>query len=529
MRTVRGRKRDTPGRGEESMRGYMTEGYTTGGYMTVFMTLTLSVLLSLCLTLIEGARSNAVRLESYLVSNMAVDSVMAEYNRELARQYNIFAIDDSYGTPNASLDNTDRHLAMYLNKNFSGSDFFLSSLLYRDFLALGANKAETEGVLYLSDDEGNVFRQRAFEALKDDIGISMFTEILDCVRYIESNEIESIDVRGEMEKLQKQADAGQAAALSEIQSDSEGTETGKVREVRETDMNTNPTKGASAMTNPMLLYQFVEDVEKLSTSTIDLSGLYSSRKRANMVNAGNLKTEKDPGGSGSADSGITADIIERMAFHEYILRYMGRYRHEGEDDALRYQAEYIVSGTGSDMDNFVSVVGRILAIRFAIDYIYILGDEEKCEIAEALAAVIAFYTYTEPLQEVYKTLILMMWSGMEAQYDVRCILAGSRIVFLKTYESWHSTLENSLAGLEKDTTGDGSGLSYEDYLRIFMLLTDGATLNSRAMDMVEADIRLTEGNGAFRIDACIDTLAVYIDCYSEFGYGYAYHIRRKYE
>ncbi len=87
--------------------------------MTVYLTLTLAVLLSLCLSMIEGARSNAIILESEIACDISLNSVMAEYNRELMKQYNIFAIEDSYGGSNASLDNTDAHLTGYLNNNFS--------------------------------------------------------------------------------------------------------------------------------------------------------------------------------------------------------------------------------------------------------------------------------------------------------------------------------------------------------------------------------------------------------------------------
>ena len=211
------------------------------------------------------------------------------------------------------------------------------------------------------------------------------------------------------------------------------------------------------------------------------------------------------------------------------MKYFGRHLKEGNDDALKYQIEYMVSGLGSDMDNFMLVVSRIMAIRYAIDFLYILSDEEKCNMAEAVATVISIYTFTEGLIDVYKALLLMMWAGMEAQYDVRCILAGSRIELIKTKENWHSTVEDGQILVMNDTDGDESGLSYDDFLRIFMLLTKGETLCARAMDMMEADIRLTPGNSTFRIDACIDTIAIKIETYSKFGYGYEYHIRRKYE
>ncbi|MBR1861348.1 MAG: hypothetical protein IJ796_05770 [Lachnospiraceae bacterium] len=503
------------------------------GYMTVFLTLIMTVLLSLCLTMIEGARRGAVRMESMVVSHIAVDSIMAEYHRELAKQFNLFAIDDSYGTERASLDNTEEHLAGYLRKNFSGADFFLSSFLYRDFLSLGADKAEIEGALYLTDGDGAVMRKRAYEAIKDDCGIDMLSELMDCAKYIEANGLEEMDLKEDMELLQEQVNHGQQGALedyerkvaevhekAEEESRSEEWENTQIAVIKKPATDMNPTNGKLSLMNPMILYQYVDDVSELSSNTIDRGNLFSSRKKDNMINSGNLELE---------DGNDFEDAIERFVFQEYLMRYMGRYRHEGTDDALKYQIEYIISGLDSDIDNLIAVVGRIMMIRYAADYIYILTDEEKCEEAEVLGTAISVYTFTEPLAEVYKTLILLMWAGMEAQYDIRCILAGSRIQMIKTAGTWHMTLENSMAGLEKDTTGDKSGLSYDDYLRILMLLMDKELLTSRAADMIEADIRLTPGNEKFRLDACIDTLAADIIVYSKFGYSYEYHIRRKYE
>jgi len=68
----------------------MMKGHCCGGYLTVYMTITLGVILTLCLTMIEGARRSAMRMEAELVTDTAMRSLLAEYNRELMRQYNIF-------------------------------------------------------------------------------------------------------------------------------------------------------------------------------------------------------------------------------------------------------------------------------------------------------------------------------------------------------------------------------------------------------------------------------------------------------
>ena len=74
--------------------------------------------------------------------DIGMDSILAEYHRELFAQYNFFAVDCSYGTEHGTTKLTEEHLLEYMNHNFSLEDIFLDKFLYRDFFALEAEKAE---------------------------------------------------------------------------------------------------------------------------------------------------------------------------------------------------------------------------------------------------------------------------------------------------------------------------------------------------------------------------------------------------
>ena len=56
----------------------------------------------------------------------------------------------------------------------------------------------------------------------------------------------------------------------------------------------------------------------------------------------------------------------------------------------------------------------------------------------------------------------------------------------------------------------GEGLSYEEYLRIMLLMTDLNDKTWRLMDLMEMDIRETQGNIHFRIDGCLDTITAHV-------------------
>ena len=164
-------------------------------YLTVYLTLSLTVLLTLCLLLIEGVRRNGAVLEATCAADVGMQSIMAEYHRELMKQYNLFAIDVSYGTSSCVKRNTESHLYQYLEKNLRFGE--------RDFFALYPNGAELTGVSILTDGNGQVFRQRAVEAIRDDMGLEALEQRREWMRMVEINALEGTIPRQENELLDK--------------------------------------------------------------------------------------------------------------------------------------------------------------------------------------------------------------------------------------------------------------------------------------------------------------------------------------
>lgn len=499
-----------------SKTGITTKHYMNG-YMTVYLSLTLAVLLSLCLAMIEGVRSNAIILESEIAYDVAMNSILAEYNRELMKQYNIFAIEDSYGGNNASLDNTEAHLVNYLNKNFSANHFLGVFLNYRDYLGIEVDQAQIDGVLYLTDASGDVFMRRAYEAIKDDVGMTLLSEIREWATSIENSGLETMDLQGNMTLLEEQAQEAQMEA-SQNEEGEESSSVGEIIEVDSYDIAANPAGSLISGMSGGVIDFVIDDPNTISSKSIEAADLISHRMNSGNVNVGNLSLE---------DNGILDEAIERMVFQEYLMRYMGRYGNECDEDALSYQIEYVIAGHNSDRENLDDVLSRIYAIRFAAAYLYIQNDEEKKTMAELIADVLAIITFTEGMEDVYKELYLLAWAGSEAIYDVKSLLVGNRVDLFKTEDNWHTAA--NLTTEDNEYSGDGEGLSYPDYLRVFMTLMSKNDLVAKGMDMVEADIRCTNGNTGFRMDACIDTVQTNIRIRSTFGYEYSYTLKRKYE
>ena len=64
------------------------------------------------------------------------------------------------------------------------------------------------------------------------------------------------------------------------------------------------------------------------------------------------------------------------------------------------------------------------------------------------------------------------------------------------------------------------GLEYKDYLQILLYLSDPEKITFQFMDLMEMDIRKTEGNESFRMDGCIGSLRAEVIMKSDYGYQY---------
>ncbi|MDE6701052.1 MAG: hypothetical protein K2K10_08600, partial [Acetatifactor sp.] len=422
-----------------------------------------------------------------------------EYHRELVKQYNIFAIDASYGPGTCCKENTESHLKAYLERNLSVEDIFLSQFLYRDFFGLELKKAELSKVLILTDGKGAVFREKAVEALGDDIGLGLLKDIQEWMRVIEVNGLDNGGTEEEKHNLDAEVESYNGIYIEEQ------------KDVWVPFNVDNPTSALEEKRGLGILKLVTEDEAQLSQRVLGLDKVIMNRMQQGTVNQGNVKLL----GHSRLES-----VADRFLFQEYLLKYMGRFGCEQEEDVLKYQVEYLVSGKDSDVENLRSVAGRLCAVREAANALYLLSNSEKRAEAQLIAEFASVLLWVPELAPILEAAILLGWAFAESVYDVRSLLNGGRVPLLKNDESWHYSLSSALWGDLQDETREGSGMSYADYLRLFMMFTDLETLTGRAMNIVEADIRSTPGNAAFRLDGCLVRVEADIQIDSTFGYRY---------
>ena len=67
----------------------------TGAYLTVFLSLLLASFLAFIMALSDGIQRNTMLVESEIALDTACYSALAEYHKELLKQYDLFFIDSS--------------------------------------------------------------------------------------------------------------------------------------------------------------------------------------------------------------------------------------------------------------------------------------------------------------------------------------------------------------------------------------------------------------------------------------------------
>ncbi len=207
---------------------------------------------------------------------------------------------------------------------------------------------------------------------------------------------------------------------------------------------------------------------------------------------------------------MITEMTEKVLINEYIRKKFGCFTDKIEGTVLDYEIEYILSGKNSDRDNLEQTIGKLLLIREGMNLIYLMQDSAKKAEAESLAIALVGFTGMYGVIKVTQVLILAIWAFVEAVIDVRLLLEGEKVALLKNSGNWNTSLEG-VKNFKKEMVKTGikqkEGLSYQDYLRVLLFLSDDSQKDYRMMDLIEENIRQQEGKG-FSLDNCVSYMEV---------------------
>ena len=464
------------------------------GYITVFLTLSLTLILSLVFTVIEGARISAIRMKFECVADIGMNSILAEYHRELLEQYDLLFVDMSYGGSRADIGNTEAHLKNYIQRNLqseSGGNYGV-----RDFLAMEAGKTDIGRYSIASDEQGRVLKRQITDYMADYPLGALLDQINLGVSQVEQYGLETKDPEAELSKYEAQ--------IQEIGLPQQEVEEGVYEEVP---LN-NPADAANSTRSSGVLNLVLEDPTQVSAVKVSLDDYISHRPL--MQGTGMC-----------ADAAAVSGEPNELVFEAYLFEKCGYYGQELEKSLLKYQIEYILAGKDTDWQNLEYVAKRLLRWREVANFLYILTDASKVSAAETLALSLTAVCMCPELAEPVKYTILLAWAYVESLQDVKTLLAGGRVPIVKTASDWKTGID-SLINVRGSLTQEsgGRGLNYKEYLQIMLFLENKEKRTFRAMDIMEMDIRRTAGNAGFRLDACFDTYQADLSVSSRFGYSY---------
>ncbi len=455
------------------------------GSMTVFLSLTLLLILSLLSASLFSVRLAADRAVCASAADQALFSLFSEYDRDLFGRYHLLFLDGGLDTGKPAFGAYVRFLKESAEHVFHpGKGRILSSgntpchLELRDLSLTGYTTA--------AESSGKILAQQAVTYMKNTLGIQGVQLLLDTfgspgnpAGESTGEAIANKDLNAGMSEIRAKAPPPDPETSPAVSAGAENFE--------------NPVETIAELKKLSLLKLVLPPGKEISGKSLDVSALPSGRSLEPSL--GIVSVPPDFG------------TMDRILFLEYIFRHCGSFISPREG-ALAYAVEYILCGRPSDAENLQSVLRSLLVLRTGANAASILSDAALKSQAAGTAMTIAAALAIPEFQPAVEALLIAGWAWCESIVDLRALLGGKKVAPAKTAADWQLSISSipdllSRSGeLEKDNP---RGLSYEGYLRMLFLAKKQDTLQLRLLDVIESTVRAVCGRPSFRIDLCIDT------------------------
>jgi len=442
------------------------------GVITVFLSLVLILVVSLIFTCLEAARSEGLKLRARQIADSAIESVFAQYDRVLWENYGLLFFIDQGSEGHAS--ELEDIMLEYAKKNAQGDGEI--GLISKNWLKLHAVDACATNMSFATDQYGNIFRYSVYEYMKSAGLISVASRLFEMLE-IDEDLLTSCDEAGElsMDDIASSIAKAKDELENPEQSDATIEETPEAssaiqESIWKDEAQTYFGDLISEFTNwrrSNILGLVVDDVDAISKRKLDDTELPS--KTADRGNSTITITEEMP--------------LQTLCVNEYIMQKTECYTSSQKD---YLETEYIIVGKDNDRDNLYFIVKRLLGIRFAFDLAYYISSKDDGAMAQAIASAAAGWTGNAAIVEGVKYSILTIWAVRDSISEVRLLLKGEGVSLIRSTELGSK---------------QGAALSYEDYLRILLLLSDSEEITYRLMDVIQRRVRISEP--AFRFTSAV--------------------------
>lgn len=455
---------------------------------------------------------------------MACSSVLAEYDRNLYKDYGLIAYNCSMGDVETKAeryldlmkrkkdDGIDQialfdveldEMKVSCKENLRNNDIFMEQI--KEVMKYRLLEAGTDEILKLIDagigisdlfkDAEKGLEEEAAQADTDNafsedkaIHVSYDSEFINEVDayvfrnilYAEGNSRPLIKCGIEEEKQKKQDMAGAGNELSEEESKSEN-EGRRPLKVNNSSFNAED-----------------DSVDRVLKSQRIIDSLPSGNNAGGtVVNGFGFDSEDDILNLARESAGFL-DMLnsvvdageERIAMMGYIRLYTKNainYDSFKKDSFFRNETEYVLKGRLSDKSNRAAVKRDLYLLRTALNIAYIYSDSEKRRMTLEMAASLGAGPYASAVQ----FLIITAWAGAEAAEDISTLYDGGKVPFFKDSASWKLDMDSIFSGSRIISGGNKveKGIGYSDYLQILLLTCSRQTITERTMDIIQINMK----------------------------------------
>lgn len=168
----------------------------------------------------------------------------------------------------------------------------------------------------------------------------------------------------------------------------------------------------------------------------------------------------------------------------------------------------MIAGKDSDKDNLNGVVNRIILHRLPVNMAYLLTDKEKMTSVKSIAFVLSLLpgvTYS-----AVKYLLAGCWAYAETLADIKCMLCGNDIQFIKTGETWRTDIDSlgELLTIHNENYEGVDAIGYKGYLAI-LLAENRGKMYYRMADMIQ--LNLSQEDETFKMNNMIYGFSIDVD------------------
>lgn len=449
------------------------------GSLSVFSAISFMLIAQYLFVVLEASRYEEMKKITEIQARAQIESLFAEYCKPLWEEYHVLACNSDQDYVKVMLNETAEKYSL-LNENsiLSANSNFVRAIL---------EDSEISNLELITDNDGRVFESEISRYMRSNLAYEAARQIYD--RY---NSI------GEMTESSEYNDASLEDALDVINNPQEY----QIEETQEVQRNTTINRTSRGTSEVSDMQETLSDISNTRNSGVLALVLGSnsnvSNKRIDTSNVVSNRTRL----SGINVEGCQNSWYDKILLEQYIESYMSSFRNPISNRALSYEIEYIIAGKSSDEQNLKNVVKKIILIREAANYLYLVNDSAKMAEVTALASSIGGVTLNPAAIILIKAGIVAAWAYCESILDLRALLQGDKVPVMKSRNTWTSGISgisSLLSGNAKAISSD-TGMSYQNYLGFLLMSQNVSKIVYRTLDVQEKTINGIAGYEDVKMD-----------------------------